>query len=114
MSNAELRLALAASGWTDVRADPTGRLVGRPIGWMSFAPELIPDWPQDLEDAIRFGKGLASAGHAETYMVHLLAITGATAESPAGLIRLAHANARERSEAALLTLHGLPVPETAG
>ena len=106
LSNIELRTAIATEsdgGWVNVQRDSAGRLMGIAADGFVFAPEQIPNWPGEIEEAMRLERSLAANGLTDPYVHYLVAITQADS-SPEGMFRLASATARQRTEAALLVL----------
>src|SRR5258706_7766480 len=109
LSNAELRLALATVGedcWRDAHVDCNGQLVGF-SGGLSFTPVLVPNWPESISDAMRLEELLRQKGLLCEYVRNLAAVTHADVTRPTGLFAIAHASAKQRSEAALITLQSV-------
>jgi len=115
MSAVELRIAIVTEGpnpWLNVRRDRKGRLVGDvPIG-LSECPDIVPNWPFDIDEAIKLEDTFIGSAMQDEYIRNLIKVIKADTASNAGLYLLAHATARQRSEAALLTLRSAATYQT--
>ncbi len=94
LSDSEIQVALAtALHRTNLQRDDEGRLIGKIVGVMSECPDVVPDWPRDIDQAMKLEECL-DACLRDAYENNLSQM-GTDVET---------ATARQRSEAALLTL----------
>lgn len=100
MTDMELRIAIAQEGpgaLVNLRVDDDGRLLGEVPDMLAELPEIVPNWPGSLPDAMRFERYLEAIGLREEYDGQLAGIAGGTSG----------ATARQRSEAALAVLRSV-------
>lgn len=68
MTNIELRIALAEElGWDNVREGRDGRVTGTLGNLLTFVPLVVPNWPENMADAMKLRESMRFMGIEREY-----------------------------------------------